>query len=187
MGTQLQSSLTGLLVIRTKCFFVPITNVRLTTTEVPLTRTTPSPSYPDRYCFVRLTGVRITGTKFCPDNECPVNEDRVYCVNNSWWLKVGCEVSYSGKKGWKRILLFFFSWCELLPCCWDLLMRMTKNLQKRRKISPVRRAQNRTVSTPSGKSKKRVHLCTCRRQYRKFKITSNAGCFWYCLGNIGKI
>jgi len=44
----------------------------------------PSPRYPDRYCFVRLTGVRITGTKFCRDNKCPINEfpnnkDRVYC------------------------------------------------------------------------------------------------------------
>ena len=28
--------------------------------------------------------------------------------------------------------------------------------------------------------------CICRRQYRKFKITGNAGCFWYCLGKIGK-
>ncbi len=73
-GTQLQSSLTGLLIIWTKCFFVLMTNVRLTRTKVPLTRTTPSPHYPDKYCFVQLMGVRITGTKFCPDNKCPVNE-----------------------------------------------------------------------------------------------------------------
>ncbi len=53
--------LTVLLVIRTECFFVPIMNVRLT-------RTSPSPRYPDEYCFVRLTGVQIMGTKFCPNN-----------------------------------------------------------------------------------------------------------------------
>jgi hypothetical protein len=86
-GIQLQSSLMGLLVIRTKCFFVPIMNVRLTRTEVLLTRTSPCPRYPDRYCFVRLTGVRIMGTKFCPDNKCPVNE----CPNN---LRTECILEY---------------------------------------------------------------------------------------------
>ncbi len=82
-----QSSLTGLFIIRIKYFlsrFVPIYEVNSYARKtVYTTRTSPSPCYPDRNCFVRLTGVQITGTKFCPDNKCPVNEcpdnkDRVY-------------------------------------------------------------------------------------------------------------
>jgi hypothetical protein len=87
MGTQLQSWLTGLLVIGTKCFFFgPDSECPVSTCILCQSSLTGLLVIRTKQPFVRITSVRLPGIDFVritnvPVNGCPDNEDRVYCCD----------------------------------------------------------------------------------------------------------